>query len=92
MRTRNRSSGWFELWNHYLKLGSKDASRKAFEVGLVEDGAVWLDMIKSWNLSSHTYNEDAATEVVTAIIERYYGAFCDLHAKLKTLAERELNR
>ena len=72
-------------------IGSKDVARKAFEVGLVEDGGVWIDMIKSRNLSSHTYNEDTAEAVVMAIIERYYDAFTALHTKLKALAARELN-
>ncbi len=34
--------------------GSKDAAREAFKLGLVEKGEVWMDMIKSRNLTSHT--------------------------------------
>lgn len=71
--------------------GSKNVARKAFETGLVEDGTVWMNMIESRNLTSHTYNEETTEKITTAIIEQYYDAFCTLHTKLKTLAEQELN-
>ncbi|GAB6042365.1 nucleotidyltransferase substrate binding protein [Endothiovibrio diazotrophicus] len=70
--------------------GSKNVARKAFETGLVGDGEVWLAMIESRNLSSHTYNEETTRKIVTAIVDRYYAAFQELHAKLAELAEREL--
>ena len=62
-------------------LGSRDATRKAFAVGLVEEGEVWMDMIRSRNLSSHTYNEETALAIAEAVIEHY-------HAQFVTLAER----
>jgi nucleotidyltransferase substrate binding protein (TIGR01987 family) len=68
--------------------GSKNVSRTAFEVGLVDDGDVWLDMIKSRNLTSHTYNEEVTRKIVTAIIDDYYDSFCRLNAKLNKLAEQ----
>jgi len=37
--------------------GSKDATRAAFKVGLINDGEQWMTMILSRNASSHTYNE-----------------------------------
>ena len=38
-------------------LGSKDAFRKAFSLGVLEEGEVWMDMIKSRNRTAHTYNK-----------------------------------
>ena len=37
--------------------GSRDATREAFKRGLIENGEAWMDMIKSRNLTSHTYND-----------------------------------
>lgn len=34
--------------------GSKNVAREAFKTGLIEDGEVWLQMIESRNLTSHT--------------------------------------
>lgn len=67
--------------------GSKNVARKAFEVGLVSDGQVWLDMIKSRNLSSHTYNEEITRKIITSITDAYFDSFCELNKKLNQLAE-----
>lgn len=55
--------------------GSKSASRKAFERGLITDGEVWMAMIKDRNLSSHTYNPETAEQIVRDILEQFYPAF-----------------
>jgi nucleotidyltransferase substrate binding protein (TIGR01987 family) len=44
-------------------IGSKGATREAFKNGLLADGEVWMDMIKSRNQTSHTYNEKTANEI-----------------------------
>ena len=51
--------------------GSSDASRKAFQFGVVEDGEGWMDMIQSRNKTSHTYNRETAEEIVTAVTASY---------------------
>ncbi|QNT08203.1 nucleotidyltransferase substrate binding protein [Marinomonas arctica] len=70
-------------------IGSKNVARKAFEVGLVKDGSVWLEMIKSRNLSSHTYNEEVTKKIVTAITDDYFQAMCDVNVTLNRFAEQE---
>ncbi len=42
---------------------------------LIKDGKVWMDMIKSRNKSSYTYNEEMADEIFKDIINLYYPAF-----------------
>jgi nucleotidyltransferase substrate binding protein (TIGR01987 family) len=66
--------------------GSKDASRKAFQLGIVEDGEGWMDMIQSHNKTSHTYNRETAEEIVTAVTSSYYRLFVDLAEKLENQA------
>lgn len=51
--------------------GSRDAAREAFSKQLVGDGEGWMEMIKSRNLCSHTYNEQVANEIVNRIIDSY---------------------
>ena len=58
-----------------LVAGSRDATREAFALGLVVDGAGWMEMIKSRNQTSHTYNLEIAEEIVDKIIERYFSLF-----------------
>jgi nucleotidyltransferase substrate binding protein (TIGR01987 family) len=37
-------------------MGSKDTIRLAFQLELIDDGDLWMEMVKSRNLTSHTYN------------------------------------
>jgi len=55
--------------------GSRDASREALQLKIVEDGEVWMDMIKSRNKTSHTYNEETANEIYSKILKEYYPVF-----------------
>lgn len=55
--------------------GSKDVTREAFKLDLIEEGEIWMDMIRSRNETSHTYNEETTTKIVTAIRTGYYGEF-----------------
>lgn len=63
--------------------GAKDAFRAAFQVGLIDNGERWMNMIKSRNLSSHTYNEDIAEEIITQIVKFYYVLLKDFEAVME---------
>jgi len=75
--------------------GSRDVSREAFKLGLLgdneRDGMLWLDMIEKRNLTSHTYNEDTAKEIVQAIKNDYFQSFVALRERLQALANDERN-
>lgn len=68
-------------------LGSRDVTREAFRLGLLADGEVWMEMIKSRNLTSHTYNEAVVKQIVSAIRERYHAAFLALETTLSARVE-----
>ncbi len=55
--------------------GSKDATREAFKQGLIQNGEIWMEMIKDRNLTSYTYNEEVADKIASAIIHKYYDEF-----------------
>lgn len=67
-------------------IGSRDTTREAFKRGLIEKGELWMSMIKSRNLSSHTYNEDTAKGLLN-IIPEYFVEFENLVAKFTKLRE-----
>jgi nucleotidyltransferase substrate binding protein (TIGR01987 family) len=48
--------------------GSRDAIREAFNKGLITEGDGWMEMIKSRNQTSHTYNKLVANEIVEKIL------------------------
>ncbi len=66
-------------------MGSRDATRKAYSVGLISHGQDWMDMIASRNRSSHTYNRETARQIVQAVIERYHPLFNELKVRLQGL-------
>jgi len=73
----------FELaWNvmkDYLEeqgiidiVGSKAAIRNAYKNGIIDDGQIWMDMIESRNISSHSYDEETANQILMQIINSYF--------------------
>jgi nucleotidyltransferase substrate binding protein (TIGR01987 family) len=71
--------------------GSRDATREAFQVGLIENGQVWMDMIKDRNLTSHTYNESTANKIAEAILDSYLAEFEKLKDELEKISKKETN-
>ena len=65
--------------------GSRDAIRKAFQLNLIDDGESWMDMLKSRNKTSHTYNKETAEEICQAVKDVYYSLFQQLQIRLDRL-------
>ncbi len=64
--------------------GSKDATREAFQMHLISNGEVWMEMIKSRNETSHTYNEVTANKIYSKIINEYYPQFIAFQQTMET--------
>ena len=69
--------------------GSRDATREAFQKGLIADGEVWMEMIRSRNQTSHTYNEETALDIFVKVLEVYYPAFLAFQLTMEKLKEQE---
>ncbi|MCS6940173.1 MAG: nucleotidyltransferase substrate binding protein [Roseiflexaceae bacterium] len=65
--------------------GSKDTTREAFKRGLLDQGDLWMDMIRDRNLTSHTYNEETAVLIARAVIQHYFPQFVALSNKMEQL-------
>ncbi|NCT56646.1 MAG: nucleotidyltransferase [Legionella sp.] len=65
--------------------GSRDATREAYSKGLIEDGERWMEMIKSRNQTSHTYNQRIADDIVEHITAIYHQCFKQFLEKMKYL-------
>lgn len=71
--------------------GSRDATREAFKFNLISHGDVWMDMIVSRNKTSHTYDEDTASEITENIINDYATLFNEFHSQMVELRDGEQN-
>ena len=66
--------------------GSRDATREAFQQGLVTDGERWMEMIASRNQTSHTYNRAVADAIASSILQHYFPLFAAFEKRMATLA------
>jgi len=83
----NTLKDYFEYQATTNITGSRDAIREAFNKGLITNGKVWMEMIKSRNKTSHTYNEMIVEEILLKVVHDYFPLFNDLD---KSLEERSL--
>ena len=70
--------------------GSRDAVREAVVRELLPAGSedTWMAMIRSRNLTSHTYNPELAREIAALIVQRYGPALLELEWLLLERAQR----
>ncbi len=67
----------------YLDIaGPRPVIEQSFQDGYIQDGKGWMKMHKSRNLTSHTYDEETAEEIVEDIRSEYFGLFETLQIRL----------
>lgn len=81
----NVMKDYFEYQGNNSITGSRDAVREAFQKGLIGDGEGWMEMIKSRNKTSHTYQQKIADEIAGYVTERYYPLFLRFLEKMNSL-------
>jgi nucleotidyltransferase substrate binding protein (TIGR01987 family) len=81
----NVIKGYFDYQGSPQVTGSRDATREAFRMGLVSDGDGWMEMIKSRNQTSHTYNRATADDIVEKTIRIYQPLFESFRIKMEGL-------
>lgn len=57
----------------------RTALKKAFEIGIIENGHDWMDLLLDRNLTAHTYDEQKATEMELLILNKYFPILKSLH-------------
>jgi nucleotidyltransferase substrate binding protein (TIGR01987 family) len=67
-------------------IGSRDATRLAFQNGLILEGEAWMAMIKARNQSSHTYNLEQAQQIASEVIHRFAPAFAAVRQRFEALS------
>lgn len=50
----------------------RDIIKMAFQSGILDNGEVWMDMLKKRNLMAHTYNEPVFQEVLFEIKNHFF--------------------
>ena len=63
-------------------VGPRPVIEQSFADGTILNGKEWMRMLKSRNLTSHTYNEEIAEEIVRDIRASYFALLKELKNKL----------
>lgn len=91
-------SGW-KLMKSYAEFkgisgigGSRDATRYANQLDIINDGDLWMDMIKSRNETSHNYDGTIAKSVIDKIINVYYPEMVKFDEKMDSLSTQTPDR
>ena len=83
----NVMKDYFEYQGTTTIMGPRDATREAFLRNLITDGEGWMEMIKSRNMASHTYNQDIADEISDKVITQYFGLLQAFRARVQDLLD-----
>ncbi|MDO9167713.1 MAG: nucleotidyltransferase substrate binding protein [Methylobacter sp.] len=62
----------------------RDAIKQAFQAGILDDGQLWMDALSDRNLTTHTYDESKAIEVVASIRTHYFPALQQLYRRFNS--------
>ena len=60
----------------------RETIKQASQMGLIEDGHIWIDALADRNLSVHTYDQDLAKKMVRDIVQVYSPLLNKLSDKL----------
>ena len=71
--------------------GSRDATRAAFGLGLIEEGESWMNMIKDCNRTSHAYNRDVAKEIASNITHCFFDIFTRAQTNNSAIEDEQRN-
>lgn len=72
-------------------IGPKPVIEQSFQDGYIANGNGWMRMHKSRNLTSHTYDEQTAQDIVNSIREEYYALFKQMQNRLTEEKEKSIN-
>ncbi|NBX83872.1 nucleotidyltransferase, partial [bacterium] len=84
----NLLKDYLEYQGVFNLTGSRDTQQAAFQKGLIQNGSDWMEMIKSRNLTSHTYNKKIANEIISNIQHKYFNCFLQLKSSCETWVKK----
>ncbi|SMB85817.1 nucleotidyltransferase substrate binding protein, HI0074 family [Desulfonispora thiosulfatigenes DSM 11270] len=61
----------------------REVIKAAFHYELIQNGAVWMDMLEKRNLMAHTYNEARFNLAIEKIKDEYYQAITEVYTVLE---------
>ena len=66
----------------YLVKSPRETVKQAFQIGLIDNGHIWMDALSNRNLTTHTYDEELANKMTNEIITMYLPELDKMHETL----------
>ena len=60
----------------------RETVKQAFQIGLIDNGHVWIDALSNRNLTTHTYDEELAIKMTSEILDAYLPELDKMYEKL----------
>lgn len=76
---------YLEYEGYHSIVGSRSATREAFNKGLITEGQLWMNMIESRNTTVHTYQEEILVDEFNKIVNVYFSLLIDFSNKMKSV-------
>ena len=51
-----------------VKSPREETVKQAFQIGIIDNGHIWIDALANRNLTTHTYDEELANKMTQEII------------------------
>ncbi|MCB2290658.1 nucleotidyltransferase substrate binding protein [Clostridium sp. CS001] len=66
----------------YVVKSPRETIKQAFQIGLIDNGHVWIDALANRNLTTHTYDEALADKMAKEILELYFPELKKMYGRL----------
>lgn len=80
----NTLRNYLEYEGHQNITGSRSATRLAFNLGLITNGQIWMDMIESRNRTVHAYDEKLLEQEYRKVRDSYADCFEQLLHEMRS--------
>jgi len=67
----------------YIVKSPRETIKQAFQIGLINDGHIWMEALTVRNLTTHTYDENLVNKLISDIINIYFPELKLLHERLE---------
>lgn len=66
----------------YTVKSPRETVKQAFQIGVIDNGHVWIDALSNRNLTTHTYDEELANKMTNEILSAYIPELEKMYYKL----------
>lgn len=67
----------------FIVKSPREAIKQAYQTDMISEGHIWIDALADRNLTTHTYDEKLAKQMVDSIVKMYFPEIEKLYEKLK---------